>query len=39
MKRFIKLGGAVAGATLLALAAGGVQAQNGPGITDKEVLN
>lgn len=38
MKRFIKLGGAVAGATLLALAAGSAVAQNGPGITDKEVL-
>lgn len=38
MKRFIKLGGAVAGATLLALANGAALAQNGPGITDKEVL-
>jgi branched-chain amino acid transport system substrate-binding protein len=38
MKRFIKLGGAVAGATLLALVAGSAFAQNGPGISDKEVL-
>ncbi|MEO7744172.1 MAG: ABC transporter substrate-binding protein [Usitatibacter sp.] len=38
MKRFIKLGGAVAGATLLALAPGTALAQNGPGISDKEVL-
>jgi branched-chain amino acid transport system substrate-binding protein len=38
MKRFIKLGGAVAGATLLALAPGAALGQNGPGITDKEVL-
>lgn len=38
MNRFIRLGGAVAGAALLALGAGGALAQNGPGITDKEVL-
>ena len=39
MKRFIKLGGALAGATLLALGSGTALAQkNGPGISDKEVL-
>jgi branched-chain amino acid transport system substrate-binding protein len=38
MKKFFKLTGAVAGATLLAAASGAAQAQSGPGVTDKEVL-
>ena len=38
MKQFTKVAGTMAGVAMLALATGLAQAQNGPGVTDKEVL-